>query len=126
MKQINSPDAPIALGAYSQAIQINDFIFCSGQIGINPKTQKLVQGGIEAETKQVLQNLLSVLQEAGAQMNQVVKVDIFLRDIKDFTKVNAIYLQFFPGTLKPARQTVEVSGLPKNALVEISCIAHKI
>lgn len=119
---INSEKAPEPVGPYSQAIQSDRIIFCSGQIGLDPKTNKLVTGGIEAETKQVLENLLKVLEAAGSSKNHVVQTTIFIADMNDFSKVNEIYANFFNGEIKPARQTIEVSKLPKGALIEISCI----
>lgn len=122
LKQITTKKAPSAIGPYSQAIKAGSFLFCSGQLPIDPKSGVLVEG-IEAQTKQVLQNLLSVLKEAGGDFSNVVRTDIFLLHIQEFAKVNGIYASYFSTDPKPARQTAAVASLPKNALIEISCIA---
>jgi 2-iminobutanoate/2-iminopropanoate deaminase len=123
MKVINTNKAPKAIGPYSQAVAAGDFIFCSGQIGINPKTGVLVEG-IEEQTTQVLENLKNVIEAAGASLKNVVKTTIYLKNLVDFEKVNKIYQDFF-GEHRPARVTVEVSALPKGALVEIEAIVYK-
>jgi 2-iminobutanoate/2-iminopropanoate deaminase len=123
MKVINTNKAPKAIGPYSQAVAAGDFIFCSGQIGINPKTGVLVEG-IEEQTTQVLENLKNVIEAAGAGLKNVVKTTIYLKNLVDFEKVNKIYQDFF-GEHRPARVTVEVSALPKGALVEIEAIVYK-
>lgn len=123
LKKVTTPNAPLAVGPYSQAIRSGKTIFCSGQIGLDPKTNQLASGGIETETKQVLQNLTAVLEAAGSDKNCVAQCTIFLTDMNNFSKVNKIYESFFSGGIKPARQTVEVSKLPKNASIEISCVA---
>lgn len=122
-KVIKSSNAPSAVGPYSQAIESKGFIFCSGQIGINPKTNLLVPG-IKNQTNQVMKNLGFVLKSAGSSYDEIVKVDIFLKDINDYVVVNEIYAKFFKIN-PPARVTIEASNLPRNALVEISCIAQK-
>lgn len=124
-QEIQTKKAPKAIGPYSQAISVNGFIFCSGQIGIDPLTGILVKGGIEKETKQVLSNLGEVLKAGKMNFGNVVKSEIYLKNIKDFEIVNKIYSEVFTDKIKPARVTVEVSKLPKDALVEISCIAYK-
>jgi 2-iminobutanoate/2-iminopropanoate deaminase len=121
MKPIHTQSAPKAVGPYSQAIVSGDFVFCSGQIGIDPKTQELASG-IEAQTHQVLKNLKAVLEASGSDYSQVVKTTIFVTDIADFSLVNDIYAGYFENH-KPARATVEVSRLPKGAVVEIEAIA---
>ncbi len=118
----STPNAPEAIGPYSQAIQAQGYIFCSGQIGIDPATNTLVEGGIEAQTTQVLKNLTAVLEASNSSLNNVVKTDVFLADMSDFQAMNDIYASYF-STHKPARATVAVQALPKGALVEISCIA---
>ena len=123
MKYVETVNAPQALGPYSQAVEVNGFVFCSGQIGIDPQSGEL-QEGIEIQTKQVLTNVQAVLEAAGSSVEKVVKTEIFLTNIKDFDVVNEVYESFFT-THKPARSTVEVSALPKGALVEIACIASK-
>lgn len=119
-KQVNSDKAPKALGPYSHAVVAGSFLFSSGQIGIDPKTG-LIPEGIEAQTLQVIQNLSSVLEEAGTSLRNVVKTTVFLLNMDDFAAMNRIYADFF--TEKPARSTVGVKSLPRNVLVEIECIA---
>ncbi len=119
---ISTADAPKAIGPYSQAIRLEDFVYCAGQAGLDPATGNLVQGGIEAETRRVLQNLAAVLEAAGSSMKQVVKTTVFLTNMDEFQKMNAIYAEFFP-TAPPARSTVQVSRLPKDACVEIEVVA---
>lgn len=123
MKYIITKNAPQAIGPYSQAIIAEDFVFCSGQIGIDPKTGELVNG-IENQTKQIIENLKAVLNESGSDIDCIVKTTIFLTNINDFAKVNEIYGSFFTKH-KPARATVEVSNLPKGALIEIEATALK-
>ncbi|MFA6105648.1 MAG: RidA family protein [Patescibacteria group bacterium] len=120
---IQTDNAPKAVGPYSQAVVSGGFVFCSGQIGLEPKSGNLADG-VEAQTKQVLQNIDAVLAEAEVEINQVVKTTIYLKNISDFAVVNEIYGKFF-GDHRPARSTVEVSNLPKGALVEIEVIASQ-
>ncbi|WP_273211673.1 RidA family protein [Helicobacter rodentium] len=117
---IATQNAPQAIGPYSQAIKANGVIYTSGQIGLNP--QGILVEGIEAQTRQVLNNLSEVLKAGGSSLQQVFKTTIFLSNMEDFALVNAIYAEFF-GEHKPARSTVAVKTLPKNALVEIECVA---
>lgn len=121
MKFINSSNAPKAVGPYSQAVIANNFIFLSGQIGINPKTNQL-EDGLENQTKQIFSNIEAILNEAGVNKRKVVKTSVFLKNINDFSNVNKLYEEFF-GAHKPARSTIEVSNLPKGALIEIEVIA---
>lgn len=121
---VYSPGAPEPIGPYSQAIVAGNMLFASGQIAIERSSGNLVTGKIEDETKQVMTNLDHVLKSAGFSFKDVVKCTIFLKDMNDFPKVNAIYGQYFVET-PPARETVEVSRLPKDVNVEISCIAVK-
>jgi 2-iminobutanoate/2-iminopropanoate deaminase len=121
-KVVRSDKAPKALGPYSVGIMAGHFVFASGQAGIDPVTNNLVEGGIEAETRQVLTNLKDVLEAAGTSMDKVVKTSVFLRDMNDFSKMNAIYGEFFKVD-PPARTTVQVAALPKGAAVEIEVIA---
>ncbi len=123
MKTIYTNNAPAIVGPYSQAIEVNGFIFCAGQIGIDPKTSTLVEG-IENQTKQVMTNIAAVLTSAGVDLSDVVKTTIFVKSLKDYVTVNEIYGSYFTNQ-KPARSTVEVSCLPKDALVEIEVIAIK-
>ncbi|GAB4218750.1 MAG: RidA family protein [Candidatus Microgenomates bacterium] len=121
IKVINTTSAPQAIGPYSQAIVYKNFIFCSGQIGINPKTNQLAEG-LENQTKQILTNLKNVLEASQSSLNNVLKTTIFLTNINHFPIVNKIYEDFF-GDHKPARSTVAVTNLPKQALIEIEAIA---
>jgi len=122
---ISTNDAPAAIGPYSQAVRVGDMLFTSGQIPIDPATGNLVAGGITEQTTRVLDNLKAVLGAAGIDMVHVVKTTVFLKDMKDFAAMNAIYAHYFapPGAVAPARSTVQVAALPKDSLVEIECIA---
>ena len=122
-KQIDTSDAPKAIGPYSQAVATEQFLFVSGQIPVNPRTGKIDEMSIEWQTGQVFRNLEAILAAAGLTFADVVKAEVFLKDMDDFQKVNAIYAEKFAGPVKPARQTVEVARLPMDALIEISCIA---
>jgi 2-iminobutanoate/2-iminopropanoate deaminase len=119
---ISTPNAPKAIGPYSQAIRAGDFIFCAGQTGLDPSTMELVTGGVEAQARQVLTNLKHVLEAAGSGMDRVVKTTVFLTDMANFAAMNAVYMEFFPEN-PPARSTIAVAGLPKGGLVEIEAIA---
>ncbi|MCB0508748.1 MAG: RidA family protein [Bacteroidetes bacterium] len=121
-KIIYTDDAPEPIGPYSQGVLVNGMLFVSGQIPIDPFSGALVQNSIEEETEQVMQNLKAILQAAEMDFTNVVKCSIFLTDMQHFPKVNAVYGNYFDKNA-PARETVEVSILPKNARVEISCIA---
>ena len=122
---IHSAEAPAAIGPYSQAIRIGDFVFTSGQVALDPVTGQLVAGGIEAQTEQVFKNLQAVLAAAGLGISNVVKTTVFLKDMNHFAAMNTIYAEHFQikGVPAPARSTVEVARLPKDALVEIEVIA---
>lgn len=119
---IKSNEAPEPIGPYSQAVLINNVLYISGQIGIEPKTSRLINEDIVEETHQVMRNIESILKAAGLSLANVVKSTIFLNDLNNFTAVNKIYGEYFR-IEPPARETVEVSRLPKDAHVEISCIA---
>ncbi len=129
MKEIiATPDAPPALGPYSQAVKINDMIFVSGQLPIDPRSGQIVGADIRAQADRVLQNIQAILMEGEASLKDVVKVTVFLADIADFDEMNKIYGVFFPfhetsTALPPARSTVEVSKLPRGARIEIDVIA---
>jgi 2-iminobutanoate/2-iminopropanoate deaminase len=122
---ISTPNAPAAIGPYSQAIHIGNFLYTSGQVALDPATGQIVAGGIEAQTTRVLENLKAVLEAAGASLGQVFKTTVFLKDMNDFAAMNAIYGKYLApeGTVAPARSTVEVARLPKDAVVEIEVIA---
>ncbi|KGG33903.1 Endoribonuclease L-PSP [Prochlorococcus sp. SS52] len=116
--------APSPVGPYNQAIVAGDWLYCSGQIALDPSTGEIVGGGnIEEETHQVLNNLLAVLNEAGANATNVIRTTIYLVNLNDFNKVNKIYSDFFEGSIFPARACVQVAALPKGGLVEIDCVA---
>jgi 2-iminobutanoate/2-iminopropanoate deaminase len=121
-KIIYTDDAPEPIGPYSQAVYINGMLFISGQVPIDPFSGALIKDGIETETEQVMQNLKAILETAEMDFSNVVKCSIFLTDMLDFPKVNEVYGRYFKSN-PPARETVEVSCLPKNANIEISCIA---
>lgn len=123
MKYIKTNKAPEAIGPYSQAIVAKGFVFCAGQIGIDPKTNSLVDG-VENQTRQILKNIEAVLKAAGSSKSNIVKTTVFLKNMADFPKMNEVFASFF-GDHKPARATVEVSNLPKGALIEIEAIALK-
>lgn len=121
-KVIFTDKAPKAIGPYSQAIEANGMVFCSGQIPVDPKTSEIVAGGVEEQTQQVMKNMSAVLEAAGLGLQNVVKTTIFLKDMGSFGTVNRIYGEYFTEN-PPARATVEVARLPKDVLVEIECIA---
>lgn len=114
--------APKAIGPYSTAVKAGPFVFTSGQLGLDPISGNLADGGVEAETRQALTNLRNILQAAGTAMSNVVKTTVFLRDINDFARMNAIYGEFFPEN-PPARSAFQVAALPKGAAVEIEAVA---
>lgn len=121
-KIISTSQAPKAIGPYSQAIVTENMVFTAGQVGLDPATMEIVEGGIEAETRQVLTNLRYVLECADSGMKFVVKTTVFLQSMDDFAAMNGVYAEFFPEN-PPARSTVAVASLPKGALVEIECVA---
>jgi 2-iminobutanoate/2-iminopropanoate deaminase len=118
--------APAAIGPYSQAIRSGDTLYTSGQIPTDPTTGTFVPGGITEQTTQVLENLKAILAEAGLDLGQVVKTTVFLKDMKDFAAMNEVYAKYLapPGVVPPARSTVQVAALPREALVEIEVIAR--
>lgn len=119
---ISTEKAPRAVGPYSQGIKANGFVFCSGQVAINPETGELLTGSITDQTRQVLSNLKAVIEKAGSRMENVVKVTVFLRDINDYSEMNAEYAKWF-GNEPPARAAIQVARLPLDAGVEIQAIA---
>jgi len=121
---ISTKKAPVAIGPYSQAIKFNNLIFVSGQIAINPDSNTLINGDITIQTKQVIENLKIILEEAGSSLEKVLKVSIFITNMKDFGQMNQIYLEYFSTSL-PARSCVEVGNLPKGAKIEMEAIAYQ-
>ncbi|KAJ6469630.1 Endoribonuclease L-PSP/chorismate mutase-like protein [Mycena vitilis] len=119
---VSTPNAPSAVGPYSQAIKLGDLLFCSGCIPLDPKTSEVVSGGVEEQTEQAMKNLQAVLEAGGSELNKVVKTTVFLKSMGDFAVVNGIYARVF-GDHKPARSCVEVARLPKDVLFEIEAIA---
>ena len=121
---VSTNGAPAAIGPYSQGIVAGDLVFCSGQLGLDPLTGDMVEGGVEAQTERALRNVGAVLDAAGVGTGDIVKTTIFLADIGDFAAVNAVYAKFMPEP-PPARSTFAVGALPKGGLVEIEAIARK-
>jgi 2-iminobutanoate/2-iminopropanoate deaminase len=119
---IFSEKAPKAIGPYSQAIRAGHILYTSGQLGMVPSSGNLVEGGVEAETRQALVNLTAILESAGTDLGSVLKTTVFLRDINDFSRMNSIYAEFFK-EVPPARSAVQVAALPKGAAVEIEAVA---
>lgn len=124
-KAIFSSAAPAAIGPYSQAVRVGDFLYTSGQVALDPASGQLVAGGIAEQTERALENLKAVLEAAGSSLAAVVKTVVFLKDMNDFAAMNAVYGRYLApeGVVAPARSTVEVARLPKDALVEIEVIA---
>jgi len=123
MKFHHTDDAPKAIGPYSQAVSIDGWLYTSGQVGLDPATGELVPGGFEAQARQVFKNLRHVLESGGCTFEQVVKATVYVVDLADFPKLNAIYAEAM-GAHRPARSTVQVAALPKGALVEIDLVAR--
>lgn len=124
MKSIHTDYAPKAVGPYSQAIVSNGFVFCAGQVALDPQTGQLVESEIKAQTEQVLKNIKAVLEASGSSLDKVVNATCYLKNIQDFQAFNEVYSSFFVSN-KPARATIEVSNLPKGALVEIAAVAEQ-
>jgi len=126
-RQITSPSAPKAIGPYSQAVAVQpgELVFCSGQVGLDPSTGKLVDGDVKEEVRRALENLRSVLEAAGLSLQHVVRTTCFLIDMGDFATMNEIYAEYFSEGVKPARSTVAVAALPAGAAFEIDAIALK-
>jgi 2-iminobutanoate/2-iminopropanoate deaminase len=122
LSPVHTDRAPKAIGPYSQAIRAGNLIFCAGQIPLDPASMQLVEGDIEAQTRRVLQNLAAVLEAAGSGLGRVVKTTVFMSNLDEFTRMNAVYGEFFPAN-PPARSTVQVAALPRGARIEIECIA---
>lgn len=119
---VSAPDAPQAIGPYSQAARVGNLLFCSGQIPLDPVTMKLVEGGIEAQTRQVLANIRALLRSQGADFSHVAKATVFLADMADFPVMNPLYAEAM-GDHKPARSTIQVAALPLGSRIEIEVIA---
>jgi len=123
-RAVETAQAPAPVGPYNQAVRVGETLYCSGQIALDPATGELVGGGdVEAETRQVLANLLAVLAAGGSTPQQVVRTTVYLSDLADFARVNALYAEVFGGGVAPARACVQVAALPKGARVEIDAIA---
>ena len=122
MEPVSTDQGPKAIGPYSQAIRANGFVFLSGQIPLDPKTQQVIEGDVSAQTERVIENLKAVVEAAGSSLERVVKTTVFLTDMREFAEMNEVYSRYFAAH-KPARSTVEVSRLPKNVRVEIDLIA---
>jgi len=122
---VSTPHAPAAIGPYSQAVRLGNLLYTSGQIALNPATGQLVSGAITDQTTRVLENLKAILTAAGTDLSHVIKTVVFLKDMNDFASMNTVYAKYLApeGTIAPARSTVEVARLPKDALVEIEVIA---
>ena len=119
---ISTAGAPRAIGPYSQAIRVQGWVFVSGQVAIDPGTQQIIPGGVEAQTERALENIAAILAAAGSGLDRVVRTTVFLKNMNDFPTMNAVYGKYF-GSAPPARSTVEVARLPKDVLVEIDVIA---
>ncbi len=122
-KIIKTPKAPAPIGPYNQAVIYKDMLYASGQVAINPATGELVTGSIEEETKQVLENIKAILDEAGLTFKNVLKCSVFVKNMHDFSRINAVYAQYFEEATAPARELVEVANLPRFVNIEISVIA---
>ena len=122
---IKTNKAPAAIGTYSQAVESNGILFTSGQVGIDPETSEIVEGGVENQAIRVLKNIYAILSESGLDKTSIIKLNVFLKDLDDFSIVNDTLKEFFGDNEFPARTTVEVSELPLGALIEIDCIASR-
>jgi 2-iminobutanoate/2-iminopropanoate deaminase len=124
-RAIQTERAPRPVGPYSQAVAFGDWVFVSGQIPLDPQTSSVIEGDIEAQTERVLANLRAILEAAGASLAQVVKTTVFLADLADFPRMNAVYAQHFSASPAPARSTIEAGRLPLGVKIEIDAIAHR-
>jgi 2-iminobutanoate/2-iminopropanoate deaminase len=121
--EVRTEEAPLAIGPYSQAVQAGQYLFISGQLAIDPASNKLIGSTIQEQTYQVLNNIESILRAQGLALNDVVKAEVYLKDMNDFKGMNVVYAERFSHAIKPARQAMQVAKLPLDALVEISCVA---
>ncbi len=121
---LHSENAPMPIGPYSMGVAYGNLVFTAGQLGIDPKTGEIVAGGIQAETRQALTNIKNILESAGSSLDKVLKTTVFLRDMAEFSEMNAVYGEFFSKNF-PARTTIQAGALPKNAAVEIEAIAFR-
>ncbi|WP_144414831.1 RidA family protein [Clostridium aceticum] len=121
-QEINTTKAPAAIGPYSQAVKTGHLLFVSGQLPMNPETMEIVEGDIQVQTKQALENLKAIVEEAGLTLKDIIKTTVFIKDMEDFAKINEVYATYFKDT-KPARACVEVARLPRDVGVEIEAIA---
>lgn len=124
IQSVSTEQAPKAIGPYAQAVTFGDLVFCSGQIPLDPKTGEIIVGGIEPQSRRVLENLQAVLEAAGSGLDRVLKTTVFLANLDDFGAMNAVYAEFF-GEHRPARSTVQAARLPRGALLEIDAIATR-
>ena len=125
LKRIESPNAPKAIGPYSQAVSAGDYVFVSGQIPIDPQTGEVISADIGEQTSRVIKSAEMILRECGLSLDSVAKVEVFLKDINDFAAMNEVYASMFTSDIKPARQVVQAAKLPKDVGIELSCIAYK-
>ena len=125
IEKIETKEAPAAIGPYSQGTEINGFIFVSGQLPLDPRTGQMVERNIRVQTDRAIENIKAILKAAGSDLSKVMRCDVFLKDMNDFKEMNEVYASKFTTNPNPARQAVQVARLPLDAMVEISCIAHK-
>jgi len=121
---VKTANAPAPVGPYNQAVKVGNLVFTAGQIALDPETGSVIEGGIEKQTTRVIENLKAVLEAAGSGLHRVVKTTVYLRDMNEFTKMNAVYAGYFPVANAPARSTVQVARLPKDVAVEIEVVAE--
>ena len=124
MIKIETENAPKAIGPYSQAVRAGQLLFVSGQLPINPQTGKVEEVSIEGQTRQVFANIKAILEAAGCSFDDVVRAEVYLKDLQDFAAMNKIYAEYFSSEIKPARQSMQVAKLPLDIRIEISCIAY--
>lgn len=123
IERIQTEHAPAAIGAYSQAIRVNGFVYTAGQVALDPRTGTLILGGVNEQARRVLENMSAILEAAGSSLDHVVKTTVFLTDMSNFAAMNEVYKQFFSSDTPPARSTIQVAGLPLGAMVEMECVA---